>query len=343
MAQIDRRDFIKGSAVAGGILAAGASGFDLLVARAAVSAGADHELLRAQAAPGEGGYGPLAPYGAGHLALPPGFQYKLFGVEGDPMSNGQPTPKAHDGMAAFALPNGNIRLIRNHEDRDSAVNATLKGDPAKAYDLKGGGSCTSLEVDPVTRELVKDFIAISGTYVNCAGGPTPWGSWVTCEETTSGAPQGFGKEHGYVFEIPAISETEVVATPLKGLGRFVHEALAVDPATWVTYLTEDRGDSGFYRYLPAATAGGAPTTRGRTRRSASACRCAGWISTTSTRRRRRWIPTPCRSRGWPRAAPSSAAWRAAGGATARSTSSPPAAATPAWARSGSMIPSGAAA
>jgi len=208
---------------------------------------------RGRAKRGDGGYGPLSPAGP-ELALPAGFAYVMFGVEGSTMSDGNPTPKAHDGMAAFALPNGNVRLIRNHEDRDTAVNSRVKGNPATANDARGGGSTTSLEVKPDgDRDLVKDFISLNGTIVNCAGGPTPQGSWITCEETTAGETQGFAKDHGYNFEVPASAEDEVKAVPLKAMGRFVHEAIAVDPGTGIYYETEDRGTSGFYRFIPTST------------------------------------------------------------------------------------------
>jgi secreted PhoX family phosphatase len=209
------------------------------------------------AAPGDGAYGPLAAVadlrdGVSRLALPAGFQYRSFGVAGEMMTDGNPTPLAHDGMAAFQLPNGNVRLIRNHEDR--ATPAGLKsvlGDPTKKYDSLGGGGCTSLEVNPVTRQLVSDFVSINGTIVNCAGGPTPWGSWLTCEETTAGTPQGWGKPHGYVFDVPVLAGGPVQAIPLTQMGRFSHEAVAVDPASGIVYETEDAGlTSGFYRYIP---------------------------------------------------------------------------------------------
>ncbi len=171
-------------------------------------------------------------------------------------------PQAHDGMAAFGLPNGNVRLIRNHEIRDSVANALPLGSPARSYDTKAGGGTTSLEVKQGrdgSVELVAEFVSLSGTHVNCAGGPTPWGSWISCEETTEGPTQGRLRAHGYCFEVPASATSEVDPVPLKAMGRFTHEAIAIDPATGIVYETEDlsynaaaRRGSGFYRFLPTS-------------------------------------------------------------------------------------------
>ena len=243
MPDLTRRQFIGRAATLAGGLAFGGDPVDALVARL----GLRFSEGRAIAGPGEGGYGPLYPAGP-ELALPKGFTYTMFGVEGWPLSDGRPTPHAHDGMAAFALENGNIRLIRNHESRSFGQAIC---EPDNAYDIKGGGGTTSLEVEPGgARRVVREFISCGGTIVNCAGGPTPWDSWLTCEESTAGTESGLLRAHGYVFDVPVAAEQEVRAVPIKAMGRFEHEAIAIDPATWIVYQTEDRGASGFYRYIP---------------------------------------------------------------------------------------------
>jgi len=97
---------------------------------------------------------------------------------------------------------------------------------------------------------VRDFVSLNGTIINCAGGPTPWGSWLSCEETTDGPAQGWTKQHGYIFEVPVSAESEVDPVPLKEMGRLVHEAVAVDPRSGIVYETEDRYMAGFYRFIP---------------------------------------------------------------------------------------------
>ena len=170
-------------------------------------------------------------------------------------------PNAFDGMAAFPLPNGNVRLIRNHEMIDPAASARPIGTPY--YDRTGSGGTTSLEVrisgegDGLRVELVDEFASLAGTRINCAGGPTPWGSWLSCEETTEGPGDGFDRPHGYIYEVPAAAAGPVDAVPLKAMGRFVHEAVAVDPETGIVYETEDtwyvpgiRPGAGLYRFIP---------------------------------------------------------------------------------------------
>ena len=75
-------------------------------------------------------------------------------------------------------------------------------------------------------------------------------SWLTCEESVLTASEHIGQDHGYAFEVPAQSQGLVAPVPLKEMGRFNHEAACVDPRTGIVYLTEDRGDSLFYRFIP---------------------------------------------------------------------------------------------
>lgn len=188
------------------------------------------------------------------LALPEGFEYRAFGREGSPMADGGPTPRAHDGMAAFSMPDGSIRLIRNHESRDPPGYARRLVPAGAAYDPLAGGGTTTLVVRPDESgipRLERDFASLGGTLLNCAGGPTPWGSWLSCEETTQGVARGWSAPHGYVFEVPAGAEGPVPATPLRAMGRFTHEAIAIDPLTGVVYETEDLNRRcGFYRFIP---------------------------------------------------------------------------------------------
>ncbi len=251
MTALNRRDFLRGSATAAGRAVAGLTALNAFSSSSSGSSGvaSANAAVRPEAQAGQGGYGRLHEAGP-ELLLPKGFSYRVIGVEDSMMSDGHKTPGRHDGMAAFPLPNGNIRLIRNHEvDNPPALNACL-GSPLTAYDEGAGGGTTSLEIHPETREVVRDFVSLSGTWRNCAGGPTPWGSWLSCEEAFFGWESGFGQPHGYVFEVPSHQEELERIEPLTALGRFVHEAVAIDPATGIVYQTEDLFRAGFYRFIP---------------------------------------------------------------------------------------------
>lgn len=237
---VTRRKFLAATGAAGAG-AALAGPFSALGARTAGAApgGAD----RASRVGGDGGYGPLYPTkdqttGLELIALPRGFEYLSFGWTNDRMSDGTPTPSNHDGMAAFRI-GDRVHLVRNHEKG----NGTPFGGPV--YDPLASGGTTTLVFDPDRGQLVEDYASLSGTIRNCAGGPTPAGTWLTCEETT--AVNGPNR-HGYVFEVPAAGMGD--PSPIRGMGRFSHEATATDPATGIVYETEDAGSSALYRYVP---------------------------------------------------------------------------------------------
>ncbi|MDC0325361.1 PhoX family protein [bacterium] len=199
------------------------------------------------------------------LDLPEGFSYTVLSVTGDTMSDGLKTPGAPDGMAAFAAEDGKVILVRNHELSDhqtfegpyGIVNEKLSElDLKKLYDPGHGkrpqlGGTSNLVFDPKLQRLEKQFLSLAGTERNCAGGLTPWGTWITCEETVSKSGDNREVHHGYNFEVPATSNMGLVdPVPLKDMGRFNHEAIAVDPTSGIVYQTEDRDDGLITRFIP---------------------------------------------------------------------------------------------
>lgn len=211
------------------------------------------------------GYGPLLEDPDGILKLPQGFSYRIISKQGDKMSDGYVVPGLADGMATFESADGKVIIIRNHEVSSGDIengpfgnNLELlsESDIVKLYDYGNGeepcvGGTTTIIYDPKSGEIEKEYLSLAGTIRNCAGGKTPWNSWISCEEDVSTTIGKLEKYHGYTFEVPAQTESTLFdPKPIKAMGRFNHEAVAVDPKTGIVYQTEDRHDSLIYRYIP---------------------------------------------------------------------------------------------
>lgn len=232
---LNRRAFLRGTAGTVGGLSVAAL-FQGLLSKRALGASMTVDA-----------FGPLVPIadettGLELLKLPEGFRYKSYGWTGDSLADGNTTPGGHDGMAVVLARGNRVTLVRNHELRGAG---TAFPSPA-VFNPAGRGGTTNLSFDRFRGEWLTSWPSLSGTSTNCAGGPTPWNAWLTGEETLD---THAGVEHGWLFEVPALQTAQPV--PLKAMGRFAHEAAAVDPRTGNVYETEDdRYTSGFYRFVP---------------------------------------------------------------------------------------------
>ena len=200
----------------------------------------------------------------GVIDLLPGFQYTIFSEQGDRMDDGLLVPGKHDGMGAFAGPDGKTILVRNHEldpemtelsawQKRRALFRRIPGE--KFYDLGKGktpslGGTTTIVFDTTEMRVERQWLSLVGTNHNCAGGVMPWRSWITCEEAGQVAGKDVEKDHGYNFEVPADAPGLVTPVPLKAMGRFRHEAVAHEPKSGIIYQTEDRSEGLLYRFIP---------------------------------------------------------------------------------------------
>lgn len=222
------------------------------------------------------GYGSLRPVaderdGARRLELPKRFQYRTFHHAGETLPDGSILPGRHDGMAAFRGRRGTTILIRNHELNTNVADSRPADEPrlgtAPGYDPLTKGGTVTVHVDGRGRVL-DSWVSLSGTQMNCVGGATPWGTWLSCEETVNGADVGADftgasndglKKHGYIFEVPTRGVS--AAEPITAAGRLCKEACIVDPHRNAIYITEDSflSASGFYQFVPDRD----PRRRGR--------------------------------------------------------------------------------
>lgn len=212
---LDRRALLRAGALASGALLAPRLFTDSL-----------RRAVAAPAQPGRGPYGPLGAQNASGLRLPAGFDSRVIAQAGQQISGtGYVFPPFPDGAATFPTDDGGFILVCNSEV------------PEEAGPGQGGASAIRFDRGGQVKAAYR---ILSGTTNNCAGGRTPWGTWMSGEEY----------DGGRIWECDPLGVKPAVAHD--AMGVFTHEAVCVDPDAKRLYLSEDKAGGLFYRFTPAA-------------------------------------------------------------------------------------------